>query len=200
MKKHFLLISLLALITACNPNKKIINSGEAVITQINGNIVYCQDEVSAKFKQLSSDDYSIFFLTRHAEKVKTGADPDLLPEGKERAHRLANILELIELDMICSSPYKRTRATAEVCASTRKMEITEYNPKSNKQNAFFTDLMNNQPSSRVLVVGHSNTIPELLNFFVQESVYNHIDDDDYDNFYMVAVKDGKPGKIWNFQY
>ena len=200
MKKQFLLLSLLLIISACKTEDRFFNSGQAIIIQVKGSIIHCHDGVSAKLKELEDKDYNIFFLTRHAEKVQTGSDPELLPEGRERAIRLANILELVQLDLICSSPYKRTRATAEVCANNSNMNITDYNPNSYNQNAFFSEVISSQPGSRVLVVGHSNSIPELLNFFVEESVYSHIDHDDYDNFYLVAIKEGEAGKVWQFQY
>ena len=202
MKKLALFLGFLLLIStvACNSNLKTINSGKAVIQSVNGNTIRCQKDISTRIDALTDKDYTIFFLSRHAEKIKKVPDPDLLPEGHQRAQRLASILQEVPIDMICSSPTKRTNATAQPTAAVLNMEITKYNPKPQQQKAFFNDILLNDKGARILVVGHSNTIPDLLNFFAQESVYTNIDEGDYDNFYIVAAKDGKPANIWSFKY
>jgi len=190
---------LILLLTACNPQKKILNSGNAIIEKVNGSHIQCDDNISTSIDALTDEGYNIFYLVRHAEKQKGGNDPALLPEGTERAKKLATILADIKLDMVCSSPYKRTQATASPTAETQNLKITNYSQRQADQSVFFTDLINNNPGSRVLVVGHSNTIPKLLNHFKGSDVYDNISEDEYNNFFIVAVKDGV-AEVSRFKY
>ena len=40
----------------------------------------------------------------------------------------------------------------------------------------------------VLVVGHSNTVPELLNAFVGEDRFEMLDEDEYDALFVATVR------------
>ncbi len=199
MNIKYLFPIFLLLLTACNPQKKILKSGNAVIQKVSGPDIQCADNISTSIDALADEGYTILYLVRHAEKKKGGNDPALLPEGIERAKQLANILSDTKLDMVCSSPYKRTQLTASPTAERQNLEITDYSPRLKEQNTFFTELLNNNQGSRVLIVGHSNTIPKLLNHFLDSEVYNDISESEYDNFFIVAIKDGK-AKVSRFKY
>src|SRR5690606_29961875 len=69
-----------------------------------------------------------FILIRHAEKDMTQStnDPDLSPEGKKRAERLAALLNEGEVNAIYSTPYKRTRQTVEVLAKAKGIQVEDY--------------------------------------------------------------------------
>ncbi len=193
------LLPLLLILTACNPQKKILSSGKAIIQKVDGPHIQCADNISTSIGALNDESYTIFYLVRHAEKQTSGNDPALLPEGTERAKRLADILSDAKLNMVCSSPYKRTQATANPTAEIKNLKITNYNQRQNDQSAFFTDLLNNKQGSRVLVVGHSNTIPKLLNHFLGSNVYDDISESEYNNFFIVAVKEGI-AEVSRFKY
>jgi len=199
IKQILPLLLLLAITTACNPQKKLLESGNATIEKVNGTHIQCANNISTSIDALADEDYTIFYLVRHAEKQKSGNDPGLLPEGTQRAKRLADILADTKIDMVCSSPYKRTQATASPTAESKNLKITNYSQRQNDQSAFFTDLINNHPGSRVLVVGHSNTIPKLLNHFKGSDVYSDIDESIYDHFFIVAVKN-EQAEINRFKY
>ena len=60
-----------------------------------------------------------FILVRHAEKGSDGTDdPDLKPEGYERARKLALILKNTTISAVYATKYKRARNT--VSALRRK--------------------------------------------------------------------------------
>ena len=71
-------------------------------------------------------------LVRHAEKVAappTEPDPELSPEGRERAQRFMKaVAKRYKPHEIFSTSYKRTRQTAEPVAAKRKKEIQTYDP------------------------------------------------------------------------
>jgi len=98
------------------------------------------------------------FLIRHAEKQADGSrDPKLTETGKSRSIQLANWFEDKNIREIWSSDYKRTRDTAEPLLSQLGLELTIYDP--GNQAALVEQLLHKQRNA--LIVGHSNTIPEL---------------------------------------
>ena len=104
-------------------------------------------------------------LVRHVEKDSSPAadkvDPELSAEGKARAERLAKIVKRYKPHEIFSTPFKRTRGTAEPIAKRRKKEIQTYDP--SKPADLVQKIMD--PASKTvhyLIVGHSNTIPAIV--------------------------------------
>src|SRR5687767_9783633 len=71
-------------------------------------------------------------LVRHVEKDSSPTadkvDPDLSEEGRQRAERLAKVVKRYKPHEIFSTPFKRTRGTAEPIAKRRKKEIQNYDP------------------------------------------------------------------------
>src|SRR5690606_13624822 len=99
-------------------------------------------------------------LLRHAEKELTGSNPPLSSEGKSRAEGLAKFLTDIKPDRFYSTDYLRTQQTLEPWAKAMGKEITVYD--AGKQDAF-ASLLKEQRGKTIVVAGHSNTIPSLVN-------------------------------------
>jgi len=101
---------------------------------------------------------SVLFLVRHAERAAEPADdPGLTPEGAERARELARLLGQAGITRIHSSDTRRTLETARPLAEASGVEIELYDP--DDPAALAAELLGSE--GRHLVVGHSNTIPEL---------------------------------------
>jgi phosphohistidine phosphatase SixA len=107
---------------------------------------------------------NLVLLVRHAEKAEVAGndmlakDPDLSSAGRKRAESLASLLKDANLTAVFSTDYKRTRMTAEPVAKEFGLTVQLYDPKN------VTDLVGrlNATAGVVLVVGHSNTIPEVV--------------------------------------
>ncbi len=97
------------------------------------------------------------FLVRHAEKQK-GANPSLTAAGLRRAEALAAQLIDEELTAIYSTDYARTRETAAAVSKATGVAVSLYDPSDLPDFAKTVKVM----SGRILVVGHSNTTPELV--------------------------------------
>lgn len=97
------------------------------------------------------------FLVRHAEK-QTTMDPDLTEAGRQRAVALAQTLRSVPLDGIYSTDTHRTRQTAAPLAEARSLEVELYGKESIGQ---LVMKLRSTPG-RYLVVGHSNTTPDLV--------------------------------------
>jgi broad specificity phosphatase PhoE len=125
------------------------------------------------------------YIVRHAEKQLVGNDPELAYVGGVRAKKLAQLLEGEEIKHIFSTNYKRTRLTAEPTASGAGVTIQFYDPKNH--NELVEQLRNLE--GNILVVGHSNSVSQLANYFVGEAEkYPDLDDLEYDFIYVVTLE------------
>ena len=98
-------------------------------------------------------------LVRHAEKAKTPADdPTLTPEGKARAKTLAHVCRQAGVQTIYATSYQRTQLTAKPLAAALGLDV---NVKKNAK-TLLADIKKKPDGQVILVVGHSNTLPEII--------------------------------------
>jgi phosphohistidine phosphatase SixA len=131
------------------------------------------------------------FLVRHAEKSDdpgTKDDPNLSAAGQERAKALAKVLQHAEIAAIYVSDRKRTQQTAQPLAEMLK--TTPVILSQADTNLLPAKLKT--ATGNVLIVGHSNTVPQLLEALGVPKVT--IDDNDYDNLFVVLLAE-KPRLI-----
>ncbi len=125
---------------------------------------------------------STIFIVRHTEKAETGGDdPDLSEAGRTRAESLAALLKDAKISAIYTSEVKRTQQTAAPLAKALQLEAMIV--PANNQSALLAKLRD--ASGNVLVVGHSNTIPEIIKALGITDPVN-IADHDYDNLFVVV--------------
>jgi broad specificity phosphatase PhoE len=106
------------------------------------------------------------FLVRHAERADAATsgptmmanDPELSGAGTRRAQSLAKMLEDAGIAAIFTTEYKRTKQTAAPLATALGVVPTVVASKD------MPDLVRKikAATGNVLVVGHSNTIPDVL--------------------------------------
>ena len=99
-----------------------------------------------------------YWISRHAEKEQ-GRDPQLSAAGKDRAARLAAHLRFVTLDAVYSTEWKRTRETADAVA-TRMNKATVVMEAGAPEKLL--EAINKSNAHQVLIVGHSNTVPDLI--------------------------------------
>lgn len=134
------------------------------------------------------------FLVRHAEKVKDGTkDPELSFSGKKRSEALSKMLQKIEFTAVYSTNYKRTRDTARPLAEARNLEIELYNPLDSRK--FLDGVLSKHEGETIFVVGHSNTIPLLVNTLLGEEKFQTLGEDEYDNIFMVSIVHGTDAEV-----
>jgi len=124
----------------------------------------------------------VVFLVRHAEKVDDSRDPPLSEAGKARAELLADVLRDAGITVIWSTDFQRTRGTAEPLARRLGIEIRSYNPSALE---LFARQLRALPG-RHLVVGHSNTTPDLARALGGDP-RGTIDDAEYDRLYAITL-------------
>ncbi len=135
-----------------------------------------------------SQECSSFYLIRHAEKLridKTERNPKLNEKGILRAEKWKEILKNINLDKIYSTDYNRTIETANPTSKSQNIDIIIYSPR----NIDFRNFKETNKGKKVLIVGHSNTIPNFVNGLIEKDFYDQIDDLNNSNLYLVNICD-----------
>lgn len=134
-------------------------------------------------------------LLRHAEKDTSNpgstmmqANPELSLKGKQRAEKLLEILKQYSFDCIFSTNFNRTRNTVLPIAKRLNKEIILYDPKNQQ---VFADKLKSLKRQTILVVGHSNTIPTLVNLLIGQPKYPNLADDEYDKIWILTFEAGK---------
>ena len=133
-----------------------------------------------------SQECSSFYLIRHAEKLridKTERNPKLNENGILRAEKWKQILKNINLDKIYSTNYNRTIETANPTSKSQNIDITIYSP----SNIDYRNFKETNKGKKVLIVGHSNTIPNFVNGLIEKDFYDQIDDLNNSNLYLVTI-------------
>lgn len=129
------------------------------------------------------------YLIRHAEKIrsdKNEKDPLLNKTGLLRAQKWSEIFEKIEIEKILSTNTKRTISTVIPTSRDKEIEIEIYSPDKIDYESFLKE----NKGRKVLIVGHSNTIPETTNKLIKNNFYSDIEDNNNSNLYYINICKG----------
>ncbi len=124
-----------------------------------------------------------YYLVRHAERLDNSKNSLLSEAGYERAKALKERLYTLGIDAVYATPYLRTQQTGQSLADAIQEELTIYGTDTTFQ---FVEALKNQKNKDLVIVGHSNTIPEMVLYFTADTV--HIGHNDYDNLFIVEFK------------
>lgn len=124
-------------------------------------------------------------LVRHAEREPAPMvqDPPLTDAGKARATRLATVLGRAEVKAIYVTRFQRSRDTAAPLAAALKIE-----PAVESETQALIAKLKAEDAPRVLVVGHSDTVPDLIRAFGGPAVT--IADDEFDDLFVLTPATG----------
>lgn len=137
--------------------------------------------------QSNSETFTIY-LVRHSEKDLTSSnysDPPLTDCGEQRSKSLSDFLIDVDLDIVYSTDYNRTKNTALPTAVSKDLDVKEYNA---QELEIFSKLIMDRKQD-ALVVGHSNTTGVLAGLLVGEDL-GEFGLDIYDRIYQVVVYKG----------
>lgn len=127
-------------------------------------------------------DITRFFFIRHAEKEKNGeADPDLTKMGEKRANYWSEVFKNTEFVAVYSTQTKRTLNTALPTALQNELTTIIYKSDS----IDLKQLAEKYKGQNVLIVGHSNTIPNMINHLLADARVGEIGEFNNSNLYIV---------------
>jgi len=89
--------------------------------------------------------------------------------------------------------------TVDSLADIKAMKILPYDNKGLKQ--LLEEIKSSTTNNRVFIVGHSNTIPSIVNTLAGEDIFkNTFAEDEYDNFIMVVAKKSGQSDVYKLKY
>ena len=136
-------------------------------------------------------------LVRHAEKAAATAMTNEVPlsgTGSARAKELARVLAGTHIDAIYTTQYLRTKQTAAPLAAEHHMEPVVADPAT-----LANTIRTKHAGQTVVVVGHSNTTPDLIRALGVASPPS-IGDNEYDDLFIVTLAPGSAPKLVTLRY
>ena len=131
---------------------------------------------------------TIIFV-RHAEKAPSEDNPSLTDAGRERARELARIMLIVDVDRgvdeIFATPFKRTRETVQPLAMALGKEIHGYDASDTV--GVLETILSEHKGKISLVAAHSNTIRPMIEELGGSKLLPDIQEDEYDNIYVVVI-------------
>ena len=149
------------------------------------------------------------FLVRHAEKAdEPGPNPPLSAAGRARAEALARALQSAGLKAVFTSQFLRTQQTAEPVA--KRLGLTPASvtltPKTSNPREVSEESIQElkrkveaHAGGAVLVVGHSNSVPDLVRALGGD-VVPQIDEKVFDDLFVVTVHGAGRAKVARLKY
>lgn len=130
----------------------------------------------------------VIYLARHAEAVypppeDSPRDPQLNAMGQDRADALARLLGSESITTVFSTDYHRTRETAEPLAASRGLQVEIYDPTDLPG---FAQTLRATPGRHV-VLGHSNTTPELAGLLGGDAGEPIDEAMEFDRLYVLTI-------------
>lgn len=127
-----------------------------------------------------------FIVVRHAEKASDDPeDPSLTAAGRERAARLASLMADESITAVYATEFRRTQQTGLPTANQNHMDVTHYFSKG-PASELAAQWLRQHRQGAVLIVGHSNTVPELVGALSGQNV-EPIPDSQFNRLYRVDI-------------
>jgi len=144
---------------------------------------------------------SLVILLRHAERADGGAgantmttapaDPLLSAAGEARAARLAQMLADAGVTAIYATEFRRTQDTGKPLATKLGLQVQAMPAKDSPGLA--AKLKSTHAKGVVLVIGHSNTVPDVIRALGGPAVT--IADAEYDSLFVLVPATGALTRI-----
>lgn len=162
------------------------SSQEIQNENIKNNVQNTENPLGIPLPSEISSTETVCILLRHAEKENVGTDPDLTSAGKLRAEELKRLLGNVHVDNIYTTAYNRTRQTAIPLAESKGIVIKEYAPAATfaATQLFINNILAQNQGKVVVIVGHSNTVPEMVKVLSNNTLNVTISETQFDNIFI----------------
>jgi broad specificity phosphatase PhoE len=143
-------------------------------------------------------------VVRHAERsTDDPRDPSLSPAGQQRARDLSIVLRDAGITDIYTTQYKRTRQTAEPYAQQHGISIVERPIAASSSATYARDLareiLTRSAGKSVLVVGHSNTVPDIVHALSGAAI-PPMTEAEYDHIFVVVIPASGPARVMQLRF
>lgn len=138
-------------------------------------------------------------VLRHAEKASMPAeDPPLTPDGEARARRLVDLLANPRIAAVYASDTRRAQETARPLAAALGLPLTVRPGRD--IDGLLADIGRRHVGRTVVVVGHSNTVPEIVGRLTRGRERVVVGDDRFDRIFSVTVTRFGPPSVVELRY
>jgi broad specificity phosphatase PhoE len=137
-------------------------------------------------------------LLRHADvDLPPATDDDPLnPDGQTRASTLVHVLGDVVIDAIYVSTYRRTQQTAEPLANHLGLTPQVWTASAAD---LADEILDDHRGGTVVVVGHSNTVPQVISG-LGASWSGTIAADEFDNLFWVTLPANGRNRVFHLHY
>jgi broad specificity phosphatase PhoE len=138
-------------------------------------------------------------LVRHAEKniEPNNPDPDLSPEGLERAQEIARVFGETGINAIYATQYKRTQQTVKPLADRTGVAVKLL--QANQTDELVNQLQTTNRGQTVFIAGHNNTVPAIVSTLSGQN-FPTIPESEFDNLYIVTIYRFGKAKVVKMKY
>jgi broad specificity phosphatase PhoE len=137
-------------------------------------------------------------IVRHAEKGTTPPnDPPLTTDGQTRAQALARVVGDANVTAVYASQFARTQQTVQPLATQRGLTVTQIS--ASDTDALVNDILSNHRGETVLVAGHSNTVPEIIDKLKGGQI-TPVAETEFDKLFVVTVYRWRRAKVVQLRY
>jgi broad specificity phosphatase PhoE len=153
----------------------------------------------------AQDSPTVVLVIRHAEKAaEPGDNPGLSEAGVKRAQELVELAEEAGVTAIYTTQYKRAQDTAKPLAArlsipVTPVEVTRENAAS-YPSKLAKDVLAKHAGQVVLVIGHSNTVPALVEAFGGKRPAAIDDATEFDRVFVLVVPKSGGVKVVKTRY
>jgi len=149
------------------------------------------------FMMLSSSCTTTYYIVRHAEKADKTRDTPLSIEGHARAATLRDTLISQNIKKIFVTNYLRTQQTAAPLATKLGITPTEVFADQTPQ---LVQQLKAIKGKNVLIVGHSNTVPVIIDELMENAQNVTITEKDFDNLFKIKITKNKVKEFTQLNY
>lgn len=170
----------------------------AVSALIAGTVLF----VGVRLAVMGFTEISTVIVLRHAEKLEASDDTPLSPQGTARAERLAAMFggatETGAVGAIYSSDLRRARDTAAPLAARLALPVVTLPP--GDVEALLARLRREGRGRTSVVVGHSNTVPQIVAGLTGGRFEVVVEPDDFGSVFIVTVSSFGPPSVLRLRY
>lgn len=194
-KTLFFALSILML-ASCTKNQY---AEGLTVTKFGDGTIFTADGREIPLKPSGFEDATTIVLVRHAEALSDEDNPGLSEAGFARADRLAELVFPMDIQEVFMTSLRRTIFTARPLASKYSLPVSTYTPEQ-YDNVLFK-IFTVRSGKNVMIYGHSNTTPDLVNKITGNTNLDNIPHDQYDNIFVVTSKgEGAESVVYKFKF
>src|SRR6266702_1711231 len=135
-------------------------------------------------------------LVRHAEPQTSGADPGLTAAGSQRAELLGFMFQDAGVTAVFTSELRRAQETAQPLAGRISVVPTVL---PGLDTAVHRDRVLAVPSGVALVIGHTNTVPQLIAALGAGNTVQ-IAANEFDRMFIVSLRPHRGASLLSLRY